>query len=164
MIHLSWPPPNMNMIGEVCDSHGTTSLTSFDRNHLATGWLRWTRPLVRGGIISNHLFDYTGLECYGVRAVGEAQGVWRRSGVFRISPKCMMLLVSSPFKTKQTFMKLWKNNNLWMVWDGFKCGYAHQLLISYMNGHFHITKNVKKKLLPHNSIWLYTTLLLPQSF
>ena len=26
--HLSWPPPNVNWIGEVCDSLGTTSLTS----------------------------------------------------------------------------------------------------------------------------------------
>ena len=40
MIYLSPPPPNMNSIGEVCNSLGTDSLTLFVRNHWATGWLR----------------------------------------------------------------------------------------------------------------------------
>ena len=37
--YLSRPPPNMNLIGEVCDSLGKDFLTSFVGNHWATGWL-----------------------------------------------------------------------------------------------------------------------------
>ena len=62
--HLSWPSPNMNLIREVCDSlsDSTTSLTSFVQNHRATGWLLRTRPLVRGGILSDSLVNYTWLK------------------------------------------------------------------------------------------------------
>ena len=40
MTNLSWPPTNMNSIGEVCDSLGKDSLTLFVGNH-CTGLLYW---------------------------------------------------------------------------------------------------------------------------
>ena len=54
----------MNLTEEVCDSLWKYSLTLFVRNLLATGWLRWTRTRVKGGITSNPLFAYIGLQCY----------------------------------------------------------------------------------------------------
>ena len=65
--YLSRPPPNMNSIGEVCDSLGKDSLTSIVGNHWTTRWLRWmrlTRTRVKGGIICNSLIAYTGLKYY----------------------------------------------------------------------------------------------------
>ena len=49
MTNLSRPPPNMNLIGEVCNSLGMNTPTSFAGNLWATGWLRWTGPQVKGG-------------------------------------------------------------------------------------------------------------------
>ena len=62
MTFLSRPPPNMNSIREVCKG----SLTLFFENHRATGCLRpydliW--PRVKGEVISDPLFAYTGLKC-----------------------------------------------------------------------------------------------------
>ena len=54
MTCLSRPPPNMNSIGEVCNSLGLDSLTTFVGNHWATGGLRVNSTSVKGGIISRH--------------------------------------------------------------------------------------------------------------
>ena len=43
----------MNSIGEVCDSLGTDSLTTFVGNHLATDRLRVNSTSVKVGIISD---------------------------------------------------------------------------------------------------------------
>ena len=56
MAHLSWPRPNINWIGEVCDTLGKISLTSLDRNHWATAGFRMNLSSVKGGIRSNPLF------------------------------------------------------------------------------------------------------------
>ena len=58
------PPQNVKC--DVRNSLGKDSLTLFVGNHWATGWLQpydliW--PRVKGGIISNPLFAYTGLKC-----------------------------------------------------------------------------------------------------
>ena len=67
MTYLSWHKPHMNSIGEVCDSLGTDSLTSFVRNHWATGWLRVNSTSCEGRDynISDPLFAYTGLKVEG---------------------------------------------------------------------------------------------------
>ena len=56
MTYLSGPPTNMQLIGEVCDSLGTDSLTLFVGYHWATGRLRVNSTFVKGGIISDSLF------------------------------------------------------------------------------------------------------------
>ena len=56
MTYLSQPPPNTNLVGEVCDSLGTDSLTTIVVNHWATGGLQMNSTLVKGGIISIPLF------------------------------------------------------------------------------------------------------------
>ena len=56
MAHLSWTPPNMSSIGEVCDSLGAVWLSLYDGNHWATGRLRVNSTFVKGGIISDSLF------------------------------------------------------------------------------------------------------------
>ena len=71
MTYLSGHPPNMNSIGEVCDSLGTDSLTLFVGNH----WV--TLGLGEGGNISDPLFAYTELK-YNVRqSVGGVPWAWR---------------------------------------------------------------------------------------
>ena len=55
-MYLSRSPPNMNFIGEVCDSLETDSLTTFIENHWATGGLWVNSTLVKGGIIGIPLF------------------------------------------------------------------------------------------------------------
>ena len=75
MDYLSRPPPNMNLIGEVCDSLGTDSLITFVGNHWATGGLRVNLTSVKGRIISDPLFAYTGLKCKLWQSVdGSARG------------------------------------------------------------------------------------------
>ena len=44
MTHLSWPPPNMSTVRQVCNGLRTGWLSSFVGSFRATGWLRWTLP------------------------------------------------------------------------------------------------------------------------
>ena len=46
--NLYRPPPNLNIIKEVCDSLGKRFITLFVENHWATVWLLWTQTLVKG--------------------------------------------------------------------------------------------------------------------
>ena len=61
LTHLYWHPPITNLIREVCDRVGKTSLTSFVGNHWVTCWLRWTQPQVKGGIWAIHVGMLEGL-------------------------------------------------------------------------------------------------------
>ena len=69
MTYFLWPPPNMNLIGEECDSFGTDSLTVFVRNHWATGWLRVNSTLGEGYDYKRSFFAHTGLKCKGQQSV-----------------------------------------------------------------------------------------------
>ena len=65
MTYLSWPSTNIQLSGELGDSHGKDSLTLFVGNHRATDWLGpydLILPWVQGGMINNPLFSYTGLK------------------------------------------------------------------------------------------------------
>ena len=56
MAHLSWPQPNMSLIGEGCDSLGKTSLTSLDGNHWSASERRVNWSSVKGVILRFPLF------------------------------------------------------------------------------------------------------------
>ena len=56
MAHLFRPGPNINWIGEVCDTLRKTSLTSLVGNHWATAGLWVNSSSVKGGVRSNPLF------------------------------------------------------------------------------------------------------------
>ena len=53
---LSRPQPKNNLIGEVCDSLRTVSLTPFVVNHWATHGSMVNSTMVKGEIISDSLF------------------------------------------------------------------------------------------------------------
>ena len=56
MAHLFRPGPNINWIGEVCDTLRKTSMTSLVGNHWATAGLRVKLSSVKGGVRSDPLF------------------------------------------------------------------------------------------------------------
>ena len=61
MTHLSWPHPNMSLIGKRCDILGTDQLYLFGGDYLATDRLRMNSTPVKGGFIGFPLFFLRGM-------------------------------------------------------------------------------------------------------
>ena len=83
MTYLSWPPPNMKLITEVCDGLVNDSLTLFIGN---TGLLADSGPMTsydlrsREGLSAILCLPSTGLKCKLHKSVSSLRGPRRSSG------------------------------------------------------------------------------------